>query len=65
MTNDSNVNKVISDLQKRAEIGFKKYGTNTERTDLAPEDWLQHLYEELLDGAIYINAYLTSIKNPK
>lgn len=57
MIEDKNVTKVITDLQARAEVGFKKYGTTTERTDLNNDDWLQHLYEELLDAAVYINAY--------
>ena len=58
---DKNVTKVITDLQTRAAVGFKKYGTNTERTDLSADDWLQHLYEELLDAAVYINAYRATV----
>ena len=58
---DSNVIKVMSDLQSRSEVGFRKYGTNTERTDLSADDWLQHLYEELLDAAVYINAYRATV----
>jgi hypothetical protein len=34
--------------------GFRKYGTTTERTDLSLLDWLQHLQEELLDAAVYV-----------
>ena len=31
-----------------------KYGTNTDRPDLSTLEWLQHLQEELMDGAVYI-----------
>ena len=58
---DKNVTKVITDLKTRSAVGFKKYGTNTERTDLSADDWLQHLYEELLDAAVYINAYRSTV----
>lgn len=43
-------------LRERAESA--KYGTTTERTDLALVDWLRHLQEELLDAAVYIEAAL-------
>lgn len=51
---DRNVKEVQELLQSRMEVGFKKYGTTTERTDLTLGDWLQHLQEELLDAAVYI-----------
>lgn len=51
---DSNVQSVSELLKDRMEKGFIKYGTTTERTDLNLMDWLQHLQEELLDAAVYI-----------
>ena len=45
--------KVINDLQDREARGIEKYGTTMDRTDLKPKDWQQHLYEELLDAALY------------
>ena len=45
---------VARDLAKREMVGFQKYGTTVDRTDLSPADWTQHLYEELLDAAMYI-----------
>ena len=36
-----------------SDIGREKYGTSMERTDLTTAQWLQHMKEELLDGAIY------------
>lgn len=47
------LNKVIKDLQDREARGIEKYGTTMDRTDLKTKDWQQHLYEELLDAALY------------
>ena len=51
---DSNVEAVITQLKQRENVGYKKYGVNTDRTDLDVLEWLQHLQEELMDGAVYI-----------
>ena len=45
--------KVIKDLQDREARGIEKYGTTMDRTDLSKAQWQQHLYEELLDAALY------------
>jgi len=46
--------RVIDKIRTRAEIGESKYGVTMERGDLSRIEWLNHLQEELLDGAIYI-----------
>jgi|TARA_R110000824_G_scaffold42116_2_gene124441 hypothetical protein len=46
--------KIITMIQQRAMTGENKYGTTMERTDLSIKEWLTHLQEELLDGAVYI-----------
>lgn len=46
--------KVIKVIRNRYTIGEKKYGTTMEREDLSFLEWLQHLQEELLDAAIYV-----------
>lgn len=51
---DKNVGNVIELMKSRMEVGFKKYGVTTERTDIDALGWLQHLQEELLDAAVYI-----------
>lgn len=51
---DVNVVAVRERLTQRAEAGFAKYGVTTERTDIDLLGWLQHLQEELLDAAVYI-----------
>ena len=51
---DKNVERVITQLRDREEEGLRKYGVNTERTDLNTLQWLQHLQEELMDASVYI-----------
>ena len=51
---DKNVEDVVSQLREREKRGLSKYGVNTERTDLSTLEWLQHLQEELMDGAVYV-----------
>ena len=45
--------RIIQEIRRRRDIGREKYGTSMERTDLTTQQWLQHMKEELLDGAIY------------
>ena len=45
---------VIKDLKRRESKGIKTYGTTMDRTDLDRKEWMNHLYEELLDAALYI-----------
>lgn len=51
---DKNVDAVCNLLKSRMETGLTKYGVTTERTDIDKLGWLQHLQEELLDAAVYI-----------
>ena len=51
---EKNVENVVSQLRAREERALSKYGVNTERTDLSTLEWLQHLQEELMDGAVYV-----------
>lgn len=55
---DTNVEAVIAKHRNRAAAGYLKYGVTTERMDLTPEQWLLHLQEELMDAAVYIEAFL-------
>jgi hypothetical protein len=45
---------VIEDLKRRESKGWETYGTTMDRTDLSHSEWMQHLYEELLDAAVYL-----------
>jgi hypothetical protein len=51
---DKIVESVIDQLRTRAEKGKEKYGTTMERDDLTLMQWLQHLQEELMDAAVYV-----------
>jgi len=56
---DTIVEAVRDDLQRRSEIGIKKYNTTLDRTDLTEIDWLNHAYEEALDLALYLKKTIT------
>jgi hypothetical protein len=62
-TMDKNVERVITQLRDREEEGLRKYGVNTERTDLTTLEWLQHLQEELMDASVYIEKLKNEMKN--
>ena len=53
---DPNVVAVADMLWNRMHKGYLKYGTDTTRQDLTVFNWLQHLQEELLDAAVYIQV---------
>lgn len=53
---DENVEAVRKLLHDRSVVGVSKYGTTTVRSDLTIGEWLQHLQEELLDAAVYIEV---------
>ena len=60
--------KVIEKIRERAAVGLGKYGVTMERDDLSTEEWLNHLQEELLDGAVYIErlkVLLGALKDEK
>jgi len=53
---------VCAKIQKRAEVGFKKYGVGITRTDFSFLKWLQYLQEELMDASIYLERIMEEIK---
>lgn len=55
---DPVVEQVVDKLRTRSSIGVEKYGTNLTRQDLSQKEWLQHLQEELLDGAGYLQVLM-------
>jgi hypothetical protein len=60
---DKNVINVTKQLTSRMEVGYTKYGVTTERTDIDLLGWLQHLQEELLDAAVYIERIKCEVNN--
>ena len=49
---------VCVDIRYRQQMGLAKYGTTVAQNQLTEEQWLQHLYEELLDASIYAKRIL-------
>jgi hypothetical protein len=58
-TKDNITNQVIEDLKSRAERGYKKYNTTLGENN--KDDYMNHLYEELLDAAQYIKKEQSTI----
>lgn len=54
--------KYVELLKQRSETGLKKYGVTLERNDLNMNQWLQHLIEEMLDGANYAQVCKDKLK---
>lgn len=59
---DKHVEAVIEKMRSRSEVGYKKYGTNLERTDYDFLDWITHLQEELMDASLYCEALKSQFK---
>lgn len=51
---DQNVTAVIVRLRQREQQGLKVYDVTTDKAGLPFLDWLEHLQDELLDAAVYI-----------
>lgn len=62
---DEQVLSVIAKYEAREQKGFNKYNTNTDRTDLSLDEWLNHLQEELMDGTIYIERIRKELRERK
>lgn len=50
---------VIEDLKSRSERGINKYNTTLDQNN--KDDYMNHLYEELLDAAQYIKKEMSII----
>jgi hypothetical protein len=59
---DPNVEAVREQLRERSLVGLRKYGTTTVREDINLRGWLQHLQEELLDAAVYIERIKREVR---
>lgn len=55
---DPIVEAVVKKLRDRSRVGLAKYGTKLDRTDLTALQWMQHLQEELMDAANYIERLM-------
>lgn len=52
-------------LLQRSQVGIKKYGTALDDANLSQRQLVQHMLEELLDGANYAQALLQTVCTPK
>jgi len=50
----STTEELCSMLRERHERGLAKYGVTVDRTDLTPEQWIQHSIEEKMDDLQYM-----------
>jgi len=53
--------EVCKKIQQRAAVGKEKYGVTMERGDLNLLEWLQHLQEELMDAAVYVQRLMEEV----
>lgn len=60
---DSVVSAVIAKFEQRAAVGKQKYGTDLDRQDLKPLDWIQYAQEELMDGILYLEKLKQELSN--
>lgn len=54
--------EVCNKIKTRADVGKEKYGVTMEDEVLSIRQWLNHLQEEMMDGAIYIEKLLGLIE---
>jgi lipopolysaccharide biosynthesis regulator YciM len=59
MRKDKITEAVIEDLKSRSERGIKKYNTTLDQNN--KDDYMNHLYEELLDAAQYAKKEMSII----
>ena len=45
--------EVCKNILDRQQLGIKKYGRTVAGNPLTERQWIQHLFEELLDASIY------------
>lgn len=63
MTEPIGIEKLVcEDIAKRQQLGINKYGTTVADNPLELKQWMQHLYEELLDGAVYVRRAIVEIE---
>lgn len=53
--------QVCEDIARRQQLGVHKYGRTVADNPLALKAWMQHLYEELLDAAVYVKRAMAEL----
>lgn len=60
---DPVVEAVRSKLAFRASVGMSKYGTDMARKDVDLLGWMNHLQEELMDAAVYLERVIWDLED--
>ena len=60
---DPIIEKVVNQLVSRSDVGFKKYNVTLDEDNSSLLTWLQHLQEELLDAANYVEKIKSVLTN--
>jgi len=60
---DPIIEKVCDQLVSRSNVGYKKYGVTLDEDAPDLQKWLQHLQEELLDAANYVEKLKSVLNN--
>jgi len=59
---DKIIKQVVDKIQKRSDVGFKKYGVTLFEDNQPLDTWLNHLQEELMDAVNYIEKARMSLR---
>ena len=62
MSKDKIIQNVINKIQKRSEVGFKKYGVTLYDDNQPLDTWLNHIQEERMDAVNYIEKTRMSLR---
>ena len=54
--------EVCNKIKARANVGKEKYGVTMEDEVLSIRQWLNHLQQELMDGAVYVEKLLGMVE---
>lgn len=54
---------VCNKILQRQKVGIKKYSTTLDDNPLSTKQWLNHLQEELMDGALYVERSMQNLDN--
>lgn len=55
--------QVCEDIARRQQFGLNKYKISVADNPLGLAQWVQHLYEELLDASVYAKRILGQLEN--
>jgi hypothetical protein len=61
---DSIVQAVLDKFIARSVLGRAKYGTDLDRDDLSPLEWIQHAQEEHMDAILYLEKLKRVLSAP-